>query len=502
MTFGKGSANELLSRGLAAAVSGDPRDKEEAVFYLEWALRSKPEPDQEMQAWYWLSRLTDDPARKRECLENVLAVRPTHPDARRELAILDGRLKPSDMRTDPMQPAAPVTTGGQIDPAQVSTFPCPKCGAKLHYDPSMGVVRCQFCGAQADAEGKMVEDAPSIGVVGGSGMVSEQDWVAAIYTDEGHRWALPSESILKCGSCGASVTFAPSVVSGKCPYCGSPQLIKIEASTLGELREPDGIVPFAVGSAGVQEAVWAWLDEQSRLISVPNDLKDAAALVSGTPVYLPFWTFDVSGNIEWSGYVRADGDIAGVSMDDFDTVFRLGGVAGLLLTGAYDMAAQNAAGLAAKKFGSNNLTYATGSAAVILPNMTVPASGSLPKEQLDKLAYDPKAAVPYREELLAKWPAEVYTLSMADASLTARERAMKQADKEIEIQTGGTDPASLRVDRTGLAVLSYKLLLLPVWVVMYTYRGQVYRAVVNGQNGTVEGDVPRNDNLVGRILGK
>jgi hypothetical protein len=224
--------------------------------------------------------------------------------------------------------------------------------------------------------------------------------------------------------------------------------------------------------------------------------------VSGTPVYLPFWTFDVSGNIEWSGYVRADGDIAGVSMDDFDTVFRLGGVAGLLLTGAYDMAAQNAAGLAAKKFGSNNLTYATGSAAVILLNMTVPASGSLPKEQLDKLAYDPKAAVPYREELLAKWPAEVYTLSMADASLTARERAMKQADKEIDIQTGGTDPASLRVDRTGLAVLSYKLLLLPVWVVMYTYRGQVYRAVVNGQNGTVEGDVPRNDNLVGRILGK
>src|SRR5690349_15469336 len=121
MTLSRGGADELLSRGLAAATSGDPRDHEEAVFYLEWVLRSKPQPDQEMQAWYWLSRLTNDPVRKRECLEGVLAVRPTHPDARRDLAILDGRLKPADMRADPTVSPGPVTTGGQIDPAQLVT---------------------------------------------------------------------------------------------------------------------------------------------------------------------------------------------------------------------------------------------------------------------------------------------------------------------------------------------------------------------------------------------
>jgi predicted RNA-binding Zn-ribbon protein involved in translation (DUF1610 family) len=502
MSFGKGSADELLMRGLAAAQSGDPRDHEEAVFYLEWVLRNQPEPHQEIEAWYWLSRLTDDPIRKRECLENVLAMRPTHPDARRDLAILDGRLKTSNLRTGPLQPAVPVATGGQIDAGQVATFPCPKCGAKLHFDPSAGVARCQHCGAQADAEGKLIEDAQG-GPEISTGMVSEQDWVAAIYTDEGHRWALPGESILQCGSCGASVTLAPSVISGKCPYCGAPQLVRVAAATMGELREPDGVVPFAVGQSGVQQAMHTWLEGQSKRMGVPSDLRDLATLVSGTPLYAPFWTFDVSGQIEWSGYIRADIDIAGVGLDDFDTVMRLGGVAGLLLTGQYDIAAQGAAGMAAKKFDKSNLTYGSGTAVVLLDDTLVPASKSLPQEQVETLAYDTKKAAPYREELLASWPAEVYTVSMADASLTARERAMKEADKEVEIQTGGTaDIATLRVDRTGLAVMSYKLLLLPVWVVMYTYRGQAYRALVNGQSGAVEGDVPWSDNLVGKIMGK
>src|SRR5512133_3139944 len=162
-------------RGLAAAHSADPRDREEAVFYLEWLLRERPEPGQAPEAWYWLSRLTDDPVRKRECLENVLALRPPHPDARRDLAIMEGRLKTSNLRGTPLESAMPVATGGQIDAGQVATFPCPKCGAKLSFDPAAGVARCQHCGAQADEEGKLIEGTPG-GPEIKSGMVSEQDW--------------------------------------------------------------------------------------------------------------------------------------------------------------------------------------------------------------------------------------------------------------------------------------------------------------------------------------
>src|SRR4051812_18915966 len=83
------SSNDLLLYGVSAAKADS---KEEARFYLEWVLRDA-DVEQETEAWYWLSRITDDPAEKRNCLENVLAAYPKHPEARRDLAILDGRLK-------------------------------------------------------------------------------------------------------------------------------------------------------------------------------------------------------------------------------------------------------------------------------------------------------------------------------------------------------------------------------------------------------------------------
>ena len=43
----------------------------------------------------------------------------------------------------------------------------------------------------------------------------------------------------------------------------------------------------------------------------------------------------------------------------------------------------------------------------------------------------------------------------------------------------------------GLAVVSYKLLLAPVWVTGYRHDGRDYRLLVNGQTGTVAGEGPR-----------
>src|SRR5690349_21574346 len=107
MNLARENAEDLLQQGLAAAQSGDPRDRDQAEYFLEWVLRTDSDLDQQTQAWYWLSRITDDPKRKHECLENALAVNPADPDARRDMAILEGRLKPENMRANPVQPGAP-----------------------------------------------------------------------------------------------------------------------------------------------------------------------------------------------------------------------------------------------------------------------------------------------------------------------------------------------------------------------------------------------------------
>ena len=88
------SARDLLVRGIAAA-----KDKaaDEARFYLEWVLRIDADPQQQVQARLWLSRIEDVSQKKRKQLETALAIDPWNPEVRRELAILDGRLNPEEV---------------------------------------------------------------------------------------------------------------------------------------------------------------------------------------------------------------------------------------------------------------------------------------------------------------------------------------------------------------------------------------------------------------------
>jgi hypothetical protein len=496
MSFGRGGASELLTRGLAAAQSGNPRDLDEALFYLEWVTRDPDVTrDEEVQAWYWLSRLADDPVRRRDCIENVLALQPSHPDARRDLAILDGRLKPEDVRDDPFAPVRPAAMNG---PVEVKRFPCPKCGANITFDSSAGVAKCQFCGVEANEDGAAIEGTGGLELPADD--VSEQDWIAAIHTDQGHMWAIPTESVFSCQGCGATVSFPPAHVSGRCAFCGSPQLVKVAALSMGELREPDGVVPFAVGRGGVIEAMGRWLEEQGKRIGIPDDLRARAAIQSGAPLYVPFWTFDIAGQVDWSGMVRADMQIGGVSLDGFDSMARVGGIAAGLFLGDADLAARAAGSLVAKRYTNENVTYAAGSAAVLMNDILVPATNSLPAEALGRLTFDLSAARPYGDDLLASWPAEVYSVSMADASLSARVRALEKVNDDIRMQANGTPPDNLRVDRRGIAVMSYKLLLLPVWVVTYLYRERPYRALVNGQTAQATGDTPYSNALAARIF--
>ena len=123
------ATDELLIRGTGAARDGD---REQARFFLDWVLRDNPTLEQSATAWYWLSRIADDPAEQRRCLEQVLAMDPLHPEARRDLALLDGRLQPDEV-IDPNRPLASLTLTGQADPEHDQPDFCPRCDAGLRF---------------------------------------------------------------------------------------------------------------------------------------------------------------------------------------------------------------------------------------------------------------------------------------------------------------------------------------------------------------------------------
>jgi DNA-directed RNA polymerase subunit RPC12/RpoP len=423
-------AQDLLVRGVTAARANS---REEARFHLEWVLRTDASPEQLAEAWYWLSRITDDPAEKRRCLDMVLSTVTDYPEARRDLAILDGRLKPGEL-LDTRHALVPHAPASAVAAGDVEHSRCARCGSALLFDPATQQLRCQFCGYQAGAP-----VAP--------GMVAEQDWEAAVYTARGHRWELPVERVFTCASCGARQLLPPGHVSQTCPFCGAAQLLR--ATDDAPLIAPGGIAPFALDEVAARQHAHDWLAAQRFR---PGDLASAAILTTPQPLYLSCWTFDLIGELPWQG-MRLERE--GWWENDGRRTERVSG---------------------AEPLGADDVL--------------VPGSDTLPGEHIQGLQFDTSALTPYQPELLAGWPAELYRVPPAEASLQARERVLAQAREEVRTRYGSMlhdftlGPARLRV-------VGYKLVLLPVWLLAYTYRGERHRLLVNGRTGAGAGDVPR-----------
>ena len=61
--------------------------------------------------------------------------------------------------------------------------------------------------------------------------------------------------------------------------------------------------------------------------------------------------------------------------------------------------------------------------------------------------------------------------------------------RDIKFDIGGDRQRISSVD-TDVSAVTFKHVLLPVWLAAYKYRGQSYRFVVNGQSGRVQGERP------------
>lgn len=435
-------ARDLLIYGVAAAKANS---RDEARNYLEWVLRTDADYEQQAEAWYWLSTITDDQAEKRSCLENSLAAMPNFPESRRDLAILDGRLKASDLH-DPRSDVAPIVPASGLLAGDLILYKCPRCGARLTADGLTGSLVCSFCGyrpGQAAKERNGPQEAP-----GSAGAhVGEQDWDVAIFSASGHRWEVPTARAFKCQSCGASVMVPAGEVSTSCPFCGTPHVVQSEAEH--ELIAPTAMLPFRLSGQEAFSAVISWLKSAH---FAPDNLSRSAAQTLPHPVYLPVWTFDLSGDIKWRGYTVKS---------EYRTVTRV---------------------------------PVSGTVPIFHDDIVVPATASLSSNIIEQLKFDLQDIVPYAVDMLANWPAEIYSISPVEASIEARAQVLEGMKSANMIAESGSNALveDLSVDSSDVAVLSYKLVLLPVWIGAYIYGGQTYHVVVNGHSGTVAGNVPRN----------
>ncbi len=438
------SARDLLSRGIAAAKA---HERDEARFYLERALRTDADRQQKAQAWLWLSEITDDPAEKRNCLEHALAFEPSNVLARRGLAIVDGRLDPAEIVDPDRLPAT-----SQEEPSRsvkMQRFVCQRCGGKMGFKPDSKSLQCQYCDFEQTLFAAMTEGA----------MVQEHDFVVAMATAKGHARPVGMQPFT-CQGCGATFLLGSTILSLTCPYCGSAHVVRLTETR--RLIPPEGLIPFAVSQQDARRAFHQWMDKKG--------MRDEVKVSPLRGLYLPAWTFDLSGEIRWQCYTYRD---EGIGIDT-------GGIQ-LTLPGSRR---------------SRKLVREEGSHLVYENDILVPASHTLPPELLVERAGNSPLSdvIAYDEAYLADWPAEIYEISVSDASLVARRRALDKARHFITTRVNATlgYVKDLHFNTSGLVVESFKLILIPGWTARYRYEDTIYRVLVDGQTGEVRAQEPRS----------
>jgi len=257
-----------------------------------------------------------------------------------------------------------------------------------------------------------------------------------------------------CDSCGASMSYDASEGTLRCPFCGSLRMSEQQdAKTL----RPNKVVPFALDHA---TAVGHMRRHISQGFWRPGDLSEKALVVSMTPVYVPYWVFRARTHTYWA----ADTSItpAGARGDWFPL------------------------------WGEHRGSY-TG--------LLVGASGALtPAETSNLCPFDLAAGVPPEQVDLDNATCESFSVPRKYARPLAR-----QGFEYLEAQECTARYVSGRCRNMKVNMLvdgmSSEPVLLPVWIMAYRYREQVFRFLVNGQNGRCTGGAPTSYRKIAAAVG-
>ena len=96
---------------------------------------------------------------------------------------------------------------------------------------------------------------------------------------------------------------------------------------------------------------------------------------------------------------------------------------------------------------------------------------------------------PYEPSFLAGFQAERYAVGLEDGLVVAKERMKDGIVDLVRSDIGGDEQQVSRQD-TSYSDVTFKHLLLPLWIASYRYKEKVFRFTVNPRTGKVSGERP------------
>lgn len=329
------------------------------------------------------------------------------------------------------------------------TFPCSGCGASLTFEPGTTSLTCDYCG-----------NSQSIGANASSTTITEHDFSAGIAKASRQKAAdlVPGGKEVRCDGCGARTVFEEE--AGECPYCDTPVVVAQETGE--DVLVPESLLPFKVTKREATDGFQGWVS--SRWFA-PSDLAKKAISEAINGVYMPYWSYDSQTTTDYTGergehYMEAEVYTDGEGNQQTREVQR---------TRWYP---------------------ASGRVRVAFDDVLVYATKSLPRNLVQSLEpWDLADLQPYDPAFLSGMGCERYSIEIEAAFTLAEGRMQPRIRSACEIDIGGDEQRvhSMAIEHDNV---TFKQLLLPIWISAFRYDGEVYRYLVNARTGEVSGERP------------
>jgi predicted RNA-binding Zn-ribbon protein involved in translation (DUF1610 family) len=325
------------------------------------------------------------------------------------------------------------------------TFPCTNCGADLSFAPGTNALQCPYCGTANEIA------APDVAI-------EERDFNAELDALAGTQETYEVKTV-HCTSCGAESTRAANVIADECPFCGVALVGEAEAH---RLIKPQAVLPFRTERDAAQEAFRDWI---RGLWFAPNDLiKRARRDDKLQGVYLPYWTYDAEATTDYRGRRGEYYYVTETYRQNGETKTR--------------------------RVRKTRWYPASGTVHNAFDDILIVASDSLPRSYVTALEpWDLDQLVPYTEAYLSGFRTESYTVGLKDGFTHAIGRMQPAIDQSIRYDIGG-DTQQILTKSSDYDDVTYKHVLLPLWISAYRYGDDVYRFMVNARTGEVQGERP------------
>jgi hypothetical protein len=137
-----------------------------------------------------------------------------------------------------------------------------------------------------------------------------------------------------------------------------------------------------------------------------------------------------------------------------------------------------------------NWTWVSGQVQHFFDDVLICASKSLPLDLVDALMpWDMESLTPFKPDYLSGFKTERYAVALEDGFNSAKV-IMDGAIRQLVQQDIGGDHQQISTVETRHLGVTFKHLLLPIWIASYRYREQLYQIIVNARTGEVQGRRP------------